>query len=89
MTAREARSWKRFRLVNGPFAQGRADWYVAQLCHAVLQAGGVKKSDDTDITMEECLPAFKMVLPRSPEEVRRENDLKLQNNLQAFLGTFR
>lgn len=92
MTAKEAKSWKRFRLINGPFGQERADYHAAQICQAVflaLEAFSENVPEEQRATLEKCLLKFKTVFQKSPEESEQENGNRLANELQAFIGRFR
>lgn len=94
MSSREAKSWERYGLINGPYGQERADYHAAQICQAVffvLEAftSGDGIQEEQRATLEKCLLKFKIAFPKTPEEIEKENKGRIANELQALIGRFR
>jgi len=92
MSAKEAKSWRHFRLVNGPFGDERADYHAAQICQAVflvLEAFTESASEEQRATLEQCLLKFKTVFPKTPEEIEKENKIRVVNEFQSLVRRFR
>jgi hypothetical protein len=87
MTAREYQSWKRYKMITGPFGQEREDYNTASIVRAIYELINTLVAVNTGKTidqpsLEDCLLKFKYVLKEFTENTEAEN-------IKRFLGSFR
>ncbi|MDR0705239.1 MAG: hypothetical protein LBF88_09645, partial [Planctomycetaceae bacterium] len=88
ITAREYQSWKRYKMVVGPFGMERVDYNTASIVQAIHElsntiiAVNTGKMPEQQLTLEDFLLRFKRIV----EGVETEN--QEVNNIKALLARY-
>jgi hypothetical protein len=82
LTAKECQSWKRYKMVFGPFGSERADYNTASIVRAIHELGNIIIAVNTGktsepLTLEDCLLRFKRIFEEIPEENQEFNNIKV------------